>query len=60
MGAGYQRLSGLDHAFLHFETHETPMHVALTAVFEPGSLARPKKRASVPWARLSWVGSARR
>lgn len=38
---GYERLSGLDHAFLHFETAETYMHVALTAIFEEGSLARP-------------------
>jgi len=38
---GYERLSGLDHAFLHFETNETYMHVALTAIFEEGSLARP-------------------
>jgi len=37
----YQRLSGLDQSFLHFETPSTYMHVALTAVFECGSLARP-------------------
>jgi len=35
------RLSGLDHAFLHFETPAAYMHVALTGVFEAGSLARP-------------------
>jgi diacylglycerol O-acyltransferase len=40
-GEGYVRLSGLDHAFLHFETSSTPMHIALTAIFEAGSLARP-------------------
>jgi len=40
-GEGYVRLSGLDHAFLHFETPSTYMHVALTAIFEGGSLARP-------------------
>jgi diacylglycerol O-acyltransferase len=39
-GAGYVRLSGLDHAFLHFETPATYMHVALTGVFEAGSLGR--------------------
>lgn len=38
---GYVRLSGLDHAFLHFETPPTYMHVALTAIFDGGSLARP-------------------
>lgn len=40
-GEGYVRLSGLDHAFLHFETPATYMHVALTAIFDGGSLARP-------------------
>jgi WS/DGAT/MGAT family acyltransferase len=40
-GEAYVRLSGLDHAFLHFETPATYMHVALTAIFEGGSLARP-------------------
>ena len=40
-GEAYVRLSGLDHAFLHFETSATYMHVALTAIFEGGSLARP-------------------
>jgi diacylglycerol O-acyltransferase / wax synthase len=39
-GQGYERLSGLDHAFLHFETQATYMHVALTAIFDAGSLAR--------------------
>ncbi len=33
------RLSGLDQSFLHFETPSAYMHVALTAVFEPGSLS---------------------
>jgi len=41
MENGYARLSALDQAFLHFETPSTYMHVALTAVFEPGSLATP-------------------
>ncbi|MEW6267696.1 MAG: wax ester/triacylglycerol synthase family O-acyltransferase [Thermodesulfobacteriota bacterium] len=35
----YVRLSGLDHAFLHFESDAAYMHVALTAVFDAGSLA---------------------
>ena len=37
---GYDRLSGLDHAFLHFETPDAYMHVALTSVFRRGSLGR--------------------
>jgi diacylglycerol O-acyltransferase len=37
---GYVRLSGLDHAFLHFETPAAYMHVALTGIFDAGSLAR--------------------
>ena len=37
--AGYERLSKLDETFLGFETPTTYMHVALTAIFEPGSLA---------------------
>jgi WS/DGAT/MGAT family acyltransferase len=36
----YERLSGLDQSFLHFETPNTYMHVALTAIFEPGSLVQ--------------------
>lgn len=34
----HARLSGLDQSFLHFETPNAYMHVALTAVFDPGSL----------------------
>src|SRR5436190_85964 len=30
------RLSGLDQSFLHFETPTAYMHVALTAIFDPG------------------------
>jgi WS/DGAT/MGAT family acyltransferase len=36
---GYTRLSGLDQSFLHFETPNAYMHVALTAIFEPGSVS---------------------
>ena len=39
--SAYERLSGLDHSFLHFETPEAYMHVALTAIFERGPLAGP-------------------
>src|SRR5512135_1305108 len=35
----HTRLSGLDQSFLHFETPNAYMHVALTAVFDPGSLS---------------------
>jgi WS/DGAT/MGAT family acyltransferase len=35
----YERLSALDQSFLAFETPNAYMHVALTAIFEPGSLA---------------------
>jgi WS/DGAT/MGAT family acyltransferase len=35
---GYERLSKLDETFLGFETPTTYMHVALTAVFDGGSL----------------------
>jgi WS/DGAT/MGAT family acyltransferase len=38
---GYTRLSGLDQSFLHFETSEAYMHVALTAIFDSGSLSNP-------------------
>lgn len=34
----YERLSGLDQAFLHFETPNCYMHVALTAIFDGASL----------------------
>jgi WS/DGAT/MGAT family acyltransferase len=35
----YDRLSALDQSFLAFETPNAYMHVAITAIFEPGSLA---------------------
>jgi WS/DGAT/MGAT family acyltransferase len=37
----YEKLSVLDEAFLAFETGDAYMHVAVTAVFEPGSLGKP-------------------
>lgn len=33
-----ERLSGLDHAFLTFETPSVHMHVAMTAVFDPATV----------------------
>ncbi len=38
--APYERLSALDQSFLAFETPHAPMHVAITAIFEPGSLTQ--------------------
>jgi diacylglycerol O-acyltransferase / wax synthase len=38
----YERLSALDQSFLAFETPNAYMHVALTAIFEPGSLSTPQ------------------
>lgn len=37
----YERLSGLDEAFLGFETANAYMHVAVTAVFDAGPLRTP-------------------
>ena len=39
--ANYERLSGLDECFLGFETPNSPMHVAVTAIFDQGPLCRP-------------------
>ena len=36
----YEKLSVLDEAFLAFETPEAYMHVAVTSIFEPASLAK--------------------
>jgi diacylglycerol O-acyltransferase / wax synthase len=38
----YERLSALDQTFLAFETRNASMHVALTSIFEPGSLTTPQ------------------
>jgi WS/DGAT/MGAT family acyltransferase len=38
--ANYERLSGLDEAFLEFETSAAYMHVAVTAIFEAAPLRR--------------------
>jgi WS/DGAT/MGAT family acyltransferase len=39
--AVYERLSGLDACFLGFESANTYMHVAVTALFEPGPMSTP-------------------
>ncbi len=38
----YDRLTGLDNSFLVFEGPSHHMHVASTAIFEPGPLATPE------------------
>jgi len=38
--AAYERLSGLDQSFLHFETSSCYMHVAITAIFDGGTVVR--------------------
>jgi hypothetical protein len=38
--AWYERLSGLDEAFLAFETENAYMHIGITMIFDPGSPAR--------------------
>ncbi len=38
--ASYERLSGLDECFLGFETRNAYMHVAVTAIFDAGPVAR--------------------
>ena len=42
----YERLSALDQSFLAFETPNAYMHVAVTAIFEPGSLTTPHGAAT--------------
>lgn len=46
----HTRLSGLDQSFLHFETPNAYMHVALTAIFEPGSLG--SQSGGIDFARI--------
>jgi len=46
----HTRLSGLDQSFLHFETPNAYMHVALTAIFEPGSLG--SQRGGIDFPRI--------
>jgi len=38
----YERLSAQDASFLLFETHNVPMHVAATLIYESGPLATPE------------------
>ena len=45
--ATYERLSGLDECFLGFETANAYMHVAVTAIFEPGPLTTPQGGVSI-------------
>jgi WS/DGAT/MGAT family acyltransferase len=49
--ASYERLSGLDEAFLAFETPQAYMHVAATAVFEAAPLRGPGGGIDLPRLR---------
>jgi WS/DGAT/MGAT family acyltransferase len=49
--AGYERLSGLDEAFLAFETPSAYMHVAATAIFDAAPLRTPHGGIDVPRIR---------
>jgi len=42
MESFYERLSALDQTFLALETPNAYMHVAITAIFEPGNLSTPQ------------------
>ncbi len=54
--AWYERLSGLDQAFLHFEKPGAYMHVALTSIFDAGSLLGPEGGLDIQRIRR-YVGS---
>jgi WS/DGAT/MGAT family acyltransferase len=54
--ASYERLSGLDVCFLGFETANTYMHVAVTAVFGPGALATPNGGVDIARVRAHVAG----
>jgi diacylglycerol O-acyltransferase len=54
--ANYERLSGLDECFLGFETANSPMHVAVTAIFEPGPLCRPGGGVDIDGVREHLAG----
>ena len=49
--ASYERLSGLDEAFLAFETPQAYMHVAATAIFEAAPLRVPGGGMDLPRLR---------
>jgi diacylglycerol O-acyltransferase / wax synthase len=54
--ANYERLSGLDECFLGFETANSPMHVAVTAIFDPGPLCRPGGAVDIDGVREHLAG----
>ena len=57
MMANYERLSGLDACFLGFETPNSPMHVAVTAIFEQGpALPSGWRRSTVDGVREHIAG----
>ena len=59
MMANYERLSGLDECFLGFETPNSPMHVAVTAIFEQGPLCRPGGGVDLDGVREHLAGRLR-
>jgi WS/DGAT/MGAT family acyltransferase len=54
--ASYERLSGLDACFLGFETANAYMHVAVTALFEPGPLSTPGRGVDIDKVRAHVAG----
>jgi WS/DGAT/MGAT family acyltransferase len=54
--ASYERLSGLDACFLGFETANAYMHVAVTALFEPGPLSTPGGGVDIAKVRAHVAG----
>jgi WS/DGAT/MGAT family acyltransferase len=54
--ASYERLSGLDACFLGFETSNAYMHVAVTALFEPGPLSTPAGGVDIQKVRAHVAG----
>ena len=52
----YERLSGLDASFLGFETPNAPMHVAVTALCEPGPLTGPGGGVDIDRVRTHVAG----
>ena len=54
-----ERLCGLDECFLGFETPNSPMHVAVTAIFEQGPLCRPGGGVDLDGVREHLAGRLR-
>jgi hypothetical protein len=54
--ANYERLSGLDECVLGFETPNAPIHVAVTAIFEPDPLCRAGGTVDIDGVREHLAG----